>query len=84
VKSHQTYAGLMGFFNQSIFSERYSIVDSLTAVEINEYFILPTDSGQATSVIDFFEPDRFRTSRALYLKEKTGEEGWSCSPETPR
>jgi|RhiMetdeSRZDD1v2_1073273.scaffolds.fasta_scaffold281263_1 hypothetical protein len=36
-------------------AQQYSLLDSLAAVEISEGFILPTDSGQATNIINGLE-----------------------------
>jgi hypothetical protein len=59
-------------------------LDSLAAVEISEgfTFILPTDSGQATSLTSFsLSPTGFALVGLCYFQRATGEKGPSCSPE---
>ena len=64
--------------------EQYSLLDSLAAVEISEGFILPTDSGQATSLTSFsLSPTGFALVGLCYFQRATGEKGPSCSPELP-
>jgi len=66
-------------------AEQYFSLDSLAAVDISEGFILPTDSGQATSLTSFsLSPTGFALVGLCYFQRAIGEKGPSCSPEIPR